>query len=262
MTLRRDGVDVDPCRLAEAYPEATPRLVVFVHGLGQTDDAWRRRHVPYGFRLQVELGYTPLYIRYNSGRHISENGRELAALLDAVVSGWPVAVDAIALIGHSVGGLVARSACHYGAGLAWAGRLRQVVSLGAPHGGAPLERVTAAAGAVLTRLPETRPVAGLLEARSAGIKDLRDPHEVPFLATADYYFVSAGAPVGRDSAWAHPAPGEPMRFPVDHYREVHGIGYFDLLDHPAVYAVIREWLGGGRPALPAPPASLPPGQRP
>ena len=87
-TLRSAGREVEPARpaLARAYPHATPRLAVFVHGLCETDDAWMlggERHVPYGFRLQAELGYTPLYVRYNTGLHISENGRELAGLLDA-----------------------------------------------------------------------------------------------------------------------------------------------------------------------------------
>src|SRR5881397_119965 len=134
MTIRARGCSMNP------------RLAVFVHGLGQTDEAWfarPERHVPYGYRLEAELGYTPLYIRYNTGRHISENGRELAGLLDAVVGDWPVEVHEIALFGHAMGGLVARAACHYGSARGWTRHVRQVFMLGAPHAGAPLEQLTA-----------------------------------------------------------------------------------------------------------------------
>ncbi len=267
MTLRVGGADVDVSYdgLRRAYPAPTPRLAVFVHGLGQTEDAWGFRGEPYGARLSEELGVTPLYLRYNSGRHISENGRDLARLLERVVSAWPGGVTEIAVIAHSVGGLVARSACHYGTGQSWAGRVRQVISLGTPHRGARLERVAATAGALLARVPETRPVAHAIEARSAGMKDLRhgslvdedwavsSPTEIPFLGSASYYFVSAAglSPVDRESAWAHPGGGQPMRFPVDHYREIAGVGHFDLLNHPAVYDTIRGWLAG-RPELPPP----------
>ncbi len=270
--------------LARAFPDATPRLAVFVHGLCETDDAWRlgdSRHVPYGSALQTELGYTSLYIRYNSGRHVSHTGRELAELLRRVCENWPVEVQEVALIGHSMGGLVARSACHYGNGSEWCSKVRHLFTLGAPHRGAPLERLANIAGAGLGLLPETRVLATTLNSRSAGIKDLRfgylldedwlgqDPdallrntgNEVPFLSTANHYFVcatlsrDAHAPVGRmigdllilrGSAWAHAPGGERMRFPVEHYRHFGGANHLDLLNHPAIYAQIHRWLSGRR----------------
>jgi hypothetical protein len=114
MSFRRGGRDleIDPASLAAAYPNAKSRLAVFVHGLCETDDAWNwmparpARHVPYGHRIEVELGYSPLYLRYNTGLHISENGRDLSGALEQLVAAWPVTVEEIALIGHSVGGLV------------------------------------------------------------------------------------------------------------------------------------------------------------
>src|SRR5215208_7142466 len=90
--------------------ERTGKLAVFVHGLCENDASWRGG---YGGRLRSELGYTPLYLRYNTGLRVSDNGRRLAELLEHVVHGWPTEVDEVALIGHSMGGLVARSACHY-----------------------------------------------------------------------------------------------------------------------------------------------------
>jgi pimeloyl-ACP methyl ester carboxylesterase len=224
-------------------------------------------------------------VRYNSGLHISDNGRRLADLLDRLVSAWPVAVDEIALVGHSMGGLVARSACHYGRADGWKARVAHVFTLGAPHRGAPLEQAANVACSALSLLPETRGFATPLRARSAGIKDLRygylldeDWHghdadaflhntgrEIPFLDTANHYFVCATLSadpesplsrivgdllVRRASAWSHGGRGERMRFPIDQYSHVGGATHFDLLNHPAIYAQIKRWLTAGQ-ALPA-----------
>jgi pimeloyl-ACP methyl ester carboxylesterase len=292
MTLRNRGRDVELTSpaLRREFPDATGKLVVFAHGLCETDEAWRLgdvRHIPYGMRLRVELGYTPLYIRYNTGRHISENGRELSALLDRLTGEWPTEIHEIALIGHSMGGLVGRSACHYAEGHIWPRKVRHVFTLGSPHTGAPLERAANAASHALARLPETRTFAKLLNRRSAGIKDLRygylvdddwfghDPdeylrrigREIPFLTTANHYFVCAtlNEPLGRiigdmlvmrASAWGQTRRGERMRFPVDQYRHFAGLNHFQLLNHPAIYHQIHKWLAP-RKALPAPRKALP-----
>ncbi len=146
--------------MRRAYPNAKPRVVVFVHGLCETDDAWKGiparptpRHVPYGHRMEIELGYTPVYLRYNTGRHISENGRDLALLLEDLVRAWPVPIHEITLVGHSMGGLVARSACHYGADSACVAKVRHVFTLGTPHRGAPLEQAANAASALSPASP-------------------------------------------------------------------------------------------------------------
>jgi pimeloyl-ACP methyl ester carboxylesterase len=286
MSLRHAGADValDAGSLARAFPDATGRLVVFAHGLGETDDAWRlrsQRHAPYGDRLRPELGYTPLFVRYNSGLHISHNGRTLAALMDELSAHWPVPVAEIALIGHSMGGLVARGACHYAQPGSWRERVRYVFMLGSPHKGAPLELAANAACHALSRLPETRPFATPIKARAAGVKDLgygyvvdedwegHDPDAfwsntatvVPFLDSANHYFVSATLtrdaehPVGRlvgdllvrrASAWSHEGRGEQLQFAIDHYSHLGGATHFDLLNHPAVYAQLRRWLTTGR----------------
>ena len=288
MTVRRGARDVpiESGALAEAFPDATARLALFVHGLCETDDAWKLgadRHVPYGLRLQRDLSYTPLYLRYNTGRHVSENGRELAHLLHRLVDAWPIEVDEIALVGHSMGGLVARSACHYSEGHWWPSKVRHVFTLGTPHRGAPLEQAATAATAALARLPETRGLARALKGRSAGIQDLgrgyvvdedwlgQDPDaffkqagsEIPFLTCANHYFVCAtlsrepDAPAGRiigdllvlpPSAWAFERRGRRLRFPVEHYHHVGGANHLDLLNHPAIYTQICRWLAG-RPAL-------------
>jgi pimeloyl-ACP methyl ester carboxylesterase len=296
MTLRAGGRDVPPTRagLRRAYPEATSRIAVFVHGLCETDDAWMlggARHVPYGYRLQAELGYTPLYVRYNTGLHISENGRQLAQLLDQVASNWPTEIHEVALIGHSMGGLVARSACHYSDGCEWCAKVRHVFTLGSPHLGAPLEQAANLASYMLGRVPETRALlATPLNLRSVGIKDLRygylvdecwqdqdcdaflrnTSREIPFLRTAHHYFVCAT--LSRDpgtlsarivgdllvlqaSAWSHKR-GQRLRFPVEHYSHIGRVNHFELLNHPAIYRQIRRWMAPRR-ALPPPSRPLP-----
>jgi pimeloyl-ACP methyl ester carboxylesterase len=284
MAVRRGCADVPvtPDGLATAYPDATARIAVFVHGLFGDDDNWRlfplrggragRR--TYGERLRDELGYTPVTLRYNTGHHISHNGRALARLLDELEAGWPEPVEEIVLIGHSMGGLVARSACHYGG--PWTDHVRHVFSLGSPHLGADLEKGINATSWALKRLPETRALSRLLNARSAGIKDLRygacvdedwagceDPDEflrdrcteVPFLPGAHYYFVGctvADGPLGTvlgDLLVRAPSAsgrgngrGRRIPFEADHGHELSGLTHFDLLNHPAVYAQIRTWL--------------------
>jgi len=291
MAVRRRGSDLELTRpaLARAYPNAKPRLAVFVHGLCETDEAWKLgagRHVPYGHRMEIELGYTPVYLRYNTGRHISENGRDLAALLEGLVAGWPTEVHEITLVGHSMGGLVGRSACHYGADSACVAKVRHVFTLGTPHRGAPLEQAANAASAALARLPETRPIAKALNLRSSGIKDLRYGYlvdecwmdqdcdaylrntskEIPFLPTARHYFIcatltrEADAAAGRiigdllvlqPSAWAHEGRGKRMRFPIEHYYHLGKANHFDLLNHPAIFDQMRRCLTSQR-ALPSP----------
>ena len=293
MSLRVQGQAVSPTEreLRQAFPRATPRLVTFVHGLCEDEHAWglfgRRdstRPVTYGDRLSRDLGFTPLYLRYNTGLHVSDNGRRLSELLEAVVGAWPVPVEEIALIGHSMGGLVARSACNYGdgAGATWVGRLGHVFCLGSPHLGAPLEKAANDAGWTLGRVPEIRPFAGLVNRRSAGIKDLRfgyvvdddwrdrDPdallednrRDIPFVETANYYFIAATlsrdprAPVGLlvgdllvrlPSASGKGSSGRRIPFPIENGRHVGGLNHFHLLNHPDVYEQIRAWLErGGR----------------
>lgn len=298
MSVRVEGqvVACEPAALSRAFPRATRRLVVFVHGLMGTEFPWRwwarENGGTYGSRLAADLGLTPVYVRYNTGRHISENGRSLAELLEQLVRGWPVEVDEVALIGHSMGGLVSRSACHQAAerGHAWVRRVRHVISLGSPHMGAPLAQGVHYAAAALHRLPETRPLAGLLRRRSAGIRDLRhgslvdddwhgqDPdelraracREVPLLEGATHCFVAATVmksehhPLSRligDVLVLRPSASGRSRtrripFEAEYGMHLGPAHHLALLNHPVVYARLREWLSASsrREALQLPAA--------
>jgi pimeloyl-ACP methyl ester carboxylesterase len=192
MTLRTasgDELPLDPDGLERTVPSAGSRLCVLVHGLMLSDAAWRfagHQQVSYGELLARDHGVTPVYVRYNTGRHISTNGRELAASLQQLVRAWPVRVREIDLIGHSMGGLVIRSACHYGRGGAtvpdrlrrrgpWPAKVKRVVLLGVPNAGANLEVIANLTSAALWSVPTpvTRLIGAGIDRRSEGIKDLR-----------------------------------------------------------------------------------------
>ena len=290
MTVRERGTDVALTRdaLAAAYPDATGDVAVWLHGLCETDIAWRlgaRKHYDdptstHGSRLRDECGLTSVYLRYNTGRHISDNGADLSRLLTELVEHWPVPVQRLTLVGHSMGGLVIRSACHAAAEAGaepWLPLTRRVVYLGAPHLGAPLEMGAFAAARALRRLPETRALGDALASRSVGIKDLRygdvlaadwaavedpdawrpEPTECPALVeSAEHFYVGVTIPRRRDGVAARAfgdalvlwssASGTGRRrqlgLPVDHGRHLGGLHHFDLLNHPRVYAVLRDWL--------------------
>jgi pimeloyl-ACP methyl ester carboxylesterase len=267
--------------LASAFPAATGRVVVFLHGWCLTERSWWRRPREgdavraYGQRLRRDLGFTPVYLRYNTGLHVSVNGRTLADMLDRLAAQWPVGIDELVLVGHSMGGLVIRSACHYGAQQQrrWPKNVSHVVCLGSPHLGADLEKSVNVASWALARLPETRALAGFLNARSAGVKDLRfgacldedwcdaDPdeflfdrcREVPFLRGATYHFVaSTAAPpvvgliVGdhlvRSGSASGRSKSRSIPFDPEHGLTLTGLNHLDLLNHPRVYAKLHDWL--------------------
>jgi len=283
MTIRHDGTSValTADALSATFPAATGRVVVFTHGWCLTERSWLRRprqgddHHSYGERLHADLGFTPITLRYNTGLHISVNGRTLAEILDLLHDQWPVPITELVLVGHSMGGLVARSACHYGAEqqLGWIDAVSRVVCLGSPHLGADIEKGVNAASWALAKLPETRSIAAFLNARSDGVKDLRygacvdedwrdaDPdeflrdrcQETPFLPHATYHFVSstvapsllgiiAGDHLVRPKSAAGQGKSRSIPFDAAHGLTLSGLHHFDLLNHPSVYAKLREWL--------------------
>lgn len=161
--------------LAQQLPDASGQLLVMIHGLCMNDLQWCRRGQDLGQALGRQLGMTPVYLHYNTGRHISTNAAELAQLLERLVEQWPCALRRVVLLGHSMGGLLARSALHQAtqSGLRWPGRVSDLVCLGTPHHGAPLERAGHWIDILLDAAPYAAPFARLGRIRSAGITDLR-----------------------------------------------------------------------------------------
>ena len=275
--------------LRRAYPRAAPKLVVFVHGLAGNERVWRfyseehygNRGTSYGSLLERDLGYTPLYLRYNSGLHVSQNGGLLAERMEELVRAWPVAVEEIVLVGHSMGGLVSRSACHQARqrGDRWVDPVRHIFCLGTPHLGAPLEKLGNVLGWALGALDVTKPLGRIVNGRSAGVKDLRfgylveedwrgrdadallddNRHDIPFLDSAAHYFIAATVtrdpnhPLGfliGDTLVRLPSAsgrGAPSARRVAFGARNHHLGpltHLRLLNHPSVYDQIRSWLAG------------------
>lgn len=173
-------VSTDAISLNQAYCAPTHRLVVLLHGLGHTERCWQGRidddGAPIGITHALEAdGFTPVFVRYNTGMRVSHNRERLSQLLDDIVDNWPAPVHEIALIGHSMGALIARGAVHTGksAGSTWITRVRHVVSIAAPHHGSPIEKGVHCASRILDRTAEGRPLSAFIDERSAGIKDMR-----------------------------------------------------------------------------------------
>ncbi len=281
MALRTDGrpLTLDRESLARDLPRATGRVLVLVHGLCMSDWQWTRDGHDHGATLGGDLGFTPVYLFYNSGRHISENGRDLAELLERLVAGWPVAIEDFVILGHSMGGLLARSALRHGDeyGHEWPRRLRKLVFLGTPHHGAPLEKVGSWVDLAVGKTPYTAAFGRLGKVRSAGITDLRGgaltdadwrgrdrfartnrpPSAVPLPPGLACYAI-AGSLAGdgglQDStvgdglvpvASALGRSGDPARtldMPAERKAVLRGLGHLDLLGSQAVYEKIRDWL--------------------
>jgi hypothetical protein len=267
MAVRRRGADVppDPDSLAEAFPEASGRLVVFLHGLCEDESYWLRRppvrHHARTSTTYAEMlagrGWTPLMLRANTGLPLRENGVGLASLLQRVVDAWPVEVTRIALIGHSLGGLVMRAA---GAVVAdaeapWANHVTDVVTLGTPHLGAPIAWGVGHGSRGLGRLPETAAFGRVLDWRSGGVHDLVAglAEDVPALPHARYHLVAAtlsrshwvGELIGDGLVRPGSAYGRTRRrslFPDADVLHVRSTDHFGLLNHPDVHGALKEWL--------------------
>ncbi|WP_420456374.1 esterase/lipase family protein [Rubrivirga sp.] len=282
--IRLDGRALDLTTLTD--PSGV--LLVHVHGLCMHDGQWGdAAHDPRAV-LAEALGATALAVRYNSGRHVSESGRDLAGLLDRVVAGWPVPVRRLVLVGHSMGGLVLRSALHLGAeaGHGWPSRDVSLVTLGTPHHGAPLERIGNVADAMLEATRWSAPYARVGQVRSAGVTDLRrgnlsdadwtgrdrfargpDARQIVPLSVATY-FVAATTGDGRggvrdqtlgdglvplDSALGrHRDPARDLGVPADRTRVFSRMTHFELLRRPEVTDQLVAWLAPDGPDIDAP----------
>ena len=253
-----------------------PRVCVFLHGLACDEQSWRLgtdawaasswaatlpagASVDYGALLEHELGVSAVWLRYNSGLAIERNAQQLADLMAQVAQGAPQVHEWL-LIGHSMGGLVARRAHALAAaqGLSWARQVPMIVCLGSPHLGAPLAQVGHLAAAALNVSDVTRPLGRIVDARSRGIKDLRRGlQSAPRASDEPALRLVFGTLGDEDGAGLAPLVGSLFGDGLVHAGsaadnaaigdvqrvELAGLGHMSLLNHPRVYAVIRRWLG-------------------
>jgi pimeloyl-ACP methyl ester carboxylesterase len=277
MRLRHEGrpLELERGALRTAFPHARRRLLLFAHGSCRHDGQWTRGGRDHFGALARELGFTPVHLHYNTGLHVATNGRTFAALLEQLVAAWPVPVRELAIVGHSMGGLVARSACHAGEaeGHAWRRKLRKLVCLGSPHHGTPLERGGHWVDVLLEVSRYSAPFAQLGKIRSAGVTDMRFGNVLDEHRDARGRFALGGdlrreleLPEGvRCYAMAGtrtPRPGGKLAsdglVPVDSALGRHrdpkltlafddtwigfGVGHLDLLGRGDLDAILRAWL--------------------
>jgi triacylglycerol lipase len=266
---------------ARAYPDAKSRVVILLHGLMCTEAIFEMADgSDYGTRLANDQHLTPLYVRYNTGLTIVDNGALFSTMLDDLLRVYPVPIEEIVFVGYSMGGLVVRSASHIAATTTstWLPLVRRIVYVGTPHRGAPLER----AGRVLTKVleaipdPYTRLVAEIANLRSDGVKDLGDSelrqedrerrrasfsltdveHPVPLLPDIKHYLVAgtlsvdptlsaffgdAVVPLGSAMNGLDPRATSNALAP-DHIIVLPGVDHISIARSPRVYDAIRSLL--------------------
>ena len=274
LPLQRDA-------LATALPGAGGRPLVLIHGLCMGDLQWRRANGhDHGAALADALGFTPVYLHYASGLHVSTNGRALAGQLEQLLAQWPHPIERFAIVGHSMGGLVARSALHYGraAGHHWPDRLDDLACLGTPHHGAPLERAGHGVELLLGATPYSAPFARLARLRSAGITDLRHGNLVdedwtagervdgaadrrvalPLPAGPRHYAIAGtmaqaegdlkdrllgdGLVPVASALGKHRLAKRTLKFAPEHQRVFEQVNHMQLLSSEAVFEQLRNWL--------------------
>ena len=282
MAVMKDGkaIPIDRIDLANAYPAATSRIALLVHGVMCTEDVWTLPDgSDYGSLLARDLGFTPIYIRYNSGLAIAENGAALAGVLNALIEAYPAPIDEILPVCFSMGGLVVRSACHVASleEMRWLAHIKRAIYVGTPHLGAPLERVGRIVAKVLKAVPDpyTRLIADIANLRSDGVKDLGDAdvrhedrahltgritlrsprHPVPLLPSIQHYLIAGSLSIEPRMAalfgdalvpvpsatFGHVLDREALVLPPSHVRILEGVPHLALAHHPDVYAQIRAW---------------------
>lgn len=283
MGVRHDGRDipVSPWPIGETFRGATSHIVLFLHGLCEDDESWnlgeKATGSSYAQRIRRDTDGTPVFVRYNTGLRVSENGKHLDWLIRQLVDSWPADVTRITLVGHSMGGLVARAATNHAtaSGQTWQHLVRDVICLGTPHTGAALEKVAHMGSRVLHFFPETRPFGAILNSRSSGILDLRHG----YITREEWEGQDLTRLWGLDRIAAAPLPhaeyhfviatlGATKRHPLSamlgdllvHFSSAAGLGrtgpvvdgarleylpsthHFALLNHPRVADWLIQWL--------------------
>ena len=276
MRLRRRGhpISLNRSDLRAAILRPRGKVLVLVHGLCMNDLQWTRRGRDHAAALAEDIGWTPVHLHYNTGLHISTNGRGFAELMETLLQHWPVPVRDITIVGHSSGGLLSRSAYRYGTtmGHRWPRHVRKLFFLGTPHHGSVLERIGNLVNVGLGSSPYSAPLARIAGIRSSGITDLRhgylldddwrgrdrfwhsSDHRQPVPLPNRVRCFTVAASIGGNNAIGdglvsvdsalgrHRDPSLALAFAARNQWVGYGLDHWDLLDHPTVYQRMRGWL--------------------
>jgi len=282
MQFRHEGIalPIDKKSLKNVFPQINGKILLMIHGSCMNDIQWTRNDHNHGISLAKELGFTPVFLHYNSGLHISTNGHNFNKLIEDLVFQWPVAVKELNILAHSMGGLVTRSAFHYGQQQQrkWIKHLKKIIFLGTPHHGSPLEKAGNYVDVVLEAVPYAKPFARLGKIRSAGVTDLRygnildedwkdsDRFEmkkdkritVPLPKKVSCYSIAAVArkataskssqmlgdnmvPV-KSALGLHKNADKALNFKKENTWIAYENNHIDLLSDKKIYDKIREWM--------------------
>lgn len=279
MCFRRDGLPLDEQALVEVIEKAKGKVAILLHGSCMNDLQWLRNGHEHGAAIKHDLGFEPIYLYYNTGQHISENGREFAELLEKLIQLSDQPLDMV-MIAHSMGGLVARSACHYSKELhhTWLKQVSKLVFLGTPHHGTHLEKAGNLVDIFLDTNPYSAPFSRLGKIRSSGVTDLRfgnvvdedwqgrdrfelsSDKRVPIPLPENIQCYAMAATAGKSSnllndgligdglvnvnsaLGRHKKSEFNLLFPAEHQWIGRNMGHLSLLDHPDVYETLKRWL--------------------
>lgn len=277
------AISLDSNSLQQAYPAINGKILLMVHGSCMNDIQWTRKEHNHGTALAEELHKTPVYLLYNSGLHISTNGQNFNELLEKLVLHWPVPIEELTIVAHSMGGLVTRSALHYGQQQqkSWTKQVKKIFFLGTPHHGAPLEQAGNYLDFILEAIPYAKPFARLGKIRSAGVTDLRYgniihedwqgddrfklqndqrqhislPEQVECYSIAGIIGKTADAVPSRwlgdklvsvkSALGEHKNPAKHLNFRKENTWVAYECSHLDLLSHPQIYAKIKGWMVDG-----------------
>ena len=277
---RLKSILLDGNYLKETYPNVNGKILLMLHGSCMNDIQWTRKEHNHGNIIAKELNKTPIYLNYNSGRHISTNGKNLNNCLEELIKNWPVPIEELVIIAHSMGGLVARSALYYGGQEQknWTKHLKKMVFLGTPHHGSHVERKGNYLDIILEAIPYVKPFARLGKIRSAGVTDLRygnlvdgdwqdndrferktdQRQHIPLPKQIEFY--SIAAVIGKKTTTVsakilgdtlvdvnsalgqHKNPDKSLLFKKENSWIVYENNHLDLLSNPKIIEKIKEWL--------------------
>lgn len=259
----QEGRDIQLADLQSGHEKG---IVLFLHGLCLGEWDWQgEQHQRFVDELRVQ-GYGVGWLRYNSGLPIWENGRLLSDFLEQHWQAYNG--QKLLMIGHSMGGLLVRSACHQARpeqDKHWIHSLTHAAYLASPHAGAPLERIGNFANSLLGVSPYSKPLMALGNIRSLGIRSLRygnivapvdssqQQNPLPLHEHVEHFLLAAR--IGDDPAkrWlgdglvpVDSALGE-GHFPSEHERIERvffdNMGHLRLLQDERTYGALRQWLG-------------------